>query len=100
MPCSLFVYFKIDAAEARQLLPALQNMQTALRREGTHCSLLRRQDSQTDNVQTWMEVYQEINDSAAFQRRLQAALQEYGLSARMPQRHVECFVALDSLATG
>jgi len=96
MSCTVYVYFKIDPASGRQLLPALRQMQAALTADGVSASLLRRADEAADApVQTWMEVYQGVEDVALFRQQLQQALADFVDAQRMPPRHLECFQALE-----
>lgn len=96
MPSQLYVYYRISPQQGRLLLPRLRQMQAALAVHGVQASLMRRQD-ETGNadLHTWMEVYREVEDSAAFSRLLQQALHAYGLEELLMARHLEWFVPLE-----
>ncbi|PXX40116.1 MULTISPECIES: DUF4936 family protein [Aquitalea] len=96
MSCTVYVYFKIEPASGRQLLPALRRMQAALAVEGIRASLLRRADEAAEApLQTWMEVYQGVEDVACFRQQMQQALACFVDAAQMPPRHLECFQPLE-----
>jgi predicted ABC-class ATPase len=96
MSCTVYVYFKIDPASGSQLLPALRRMQAALAVDGISTSLLRRADeAAAAPVQTWMEVYQGVEDVAQFRQQMQQALACFVGAEQMPPRHLECFQPLE-----
>lgn len=96
MSSTVYVYFKIDPASGRQLLPALRQMQATLAVDGISASLLRRADEAADApVQTWMEVYQGVRDVAQFRLQMQQALACFVGVEQMPPRHLECFQPLE-----
>lgn len=96
MSCTVYVYFKIEPASGRQLLPALRQMQAALAVDGIRASLLRRADEPADvPLQTWMEVYQGVKDVAQFRQRMQQALDCFVGTEQMPPRHLEYFQPLE-----
>lgn len=96
MSCTVYVYFKIEPASGRQLLPALRQMQDALAVDGIRASLLRRADEPADvPLQTWMEVYQGVEDVAQFRQRMQQALDCFVGTEQMPPRHLEYFQPLE-----
>jgi hypothetical protein len=96
MSSQLYVYYRISLQQGRTLLPRLRQMQAMLAVHGVQASLMRKQDEAANaDLQTWMEVYREVDDSVAFTCQLQQALQDYGLEQALTERHAEWFVALD-----
>lgn len=89
MSYSFYCYFKVDTDNA-PLLARLRALQAGvLARAGVAGRLLRRRD----DAGTWMEVYEEIADAAAFRRIWQEVSAECGLAAL--SRHEEWFQPLD-----
>jgi hypothetical protein len=89
---SYFIYYRTaaDAAEVRRVAGALQAR--LARESGVNGRLMRC----ADDPATWMEVYEGIDDPAAFERAEAAAVEQVGfarLLAADARRHIERFVA-------
>jgi Domain of unknown function (DUF4936) len=91
---SLFVYYRVaDASESavRERVGAiLADVRAAT---GVQGRLLRRRDDPT----TWMEVYEPVPETEAFERALDAVLARHGFDALLAPggaRHTERFVAI------
>ncbi|MCG2584705.1 DUF4936 family protein [Massilia sp. TS11] len=83
----LYIYYRVPDAHAAALLPKVQAMQASL---GVPSRLKRRPESK-DGLQTWMEVYENVD--AGFAARLDAAVSAAGLAAEISgTRHVETFI--------
>ena len=89
-----FVYYKLDAQQARELAPRISAMLAALAAAtGARARLLQRADNQQDQI-TLLEVYEQIDDPALFEAALAAALKDSALpaslvSARRTERFAE-----------
>jgi hypothetical protein len=88
-----YVYYRVDAAQEARLRAVVERMQAALRSEtGIAGRLLRRRD----DAQTWMEIYENVDDSTRFEVALNAAISHAGLDALLPAgRVVERFVPIE-----
>ena len=89
MSMSLYVYFNASQAPD-DLLLRLQAMQQELTGYGVRASLLQRRD-QPD---TWMEVYEGINNAADFSARLAHAVARHDVASGCGDRHEEWFQPL------
>jgi len=92
-----YVYYKVPAAHAAGLQPAVAAMQAAL--AGAHglAPALKRRPGAADGVQTWMEVYPGAD--AGFAAALAAAAEAAGLARWIAgPRHVEVFEDLPPCA--
>lgn len=87
-----FVYYKLDAAAARDLEPRIRTMQRTLSATtGIPGRLMQRADGGAQS--TLMEVYEGIDDAAAFDAALARAIEQAKLpSALVGQRRTERFV--------
>ncbi|RZI80232.1 MAG: DUF4936 family protein [Rubrivivax sp.] len=91
---ALFIYYKLDAFQAKSYEPAVRQMQAALTRshEGLVARLWVRPGTEQAPEQTWMETYehpQGVDDGLA--ALIDQAAQ--GLPAgRLGERHAEVFV--------
>jgi hypothetical protein len=87
-----FIYYRVASGSLRQLKPAVAKIQSAVRAAtGIEGRLLRRDDA----TETWMETYEDVGDSIAFETALHRALAEVNFDALLAdgaQRHVERFV--------
>jgi hypothetical protein len=93
VPVSYYIYYRVSAAHAGAALQAVAATLTLLE-ERTHISgrLLRRQDEPL----LWMEVYESVRDTAAFDAALAELLNTSGLAALLEPgatRKTERFVA-------
>ena len=72
MSCSFYIYYKVAAQNADRVRAAALELQRALlRATGITGRLLCRRD----NPETWMEVYEGVADTAAFQAALDTEVQ-------------------------
>lgn len=86
----LYVYYKVHVADRVRLGTEVRRMQALL---GGHDALRRRIDD-SDDSETWMEVYENVEPG--FEARLDTAVAKTGLAERIAgPRHVERFVDLD-----
>ena len=87
-----FVYYKLDAAAAREVEPRLRGMQDQITAGlGVRTRLLRRAD-EADGAVTLLEVYDGIEQPQSFAASLSAAVARAGLPAALvAQRHTERF---------
>jgi quinol monooxygenase YgiN len=78
-----YVYYKIEPARAAELKPRIDEMFARIQKEtGVRGRWLRRRD----DASTYMEVYEEVRDQAAFEAALQRESAGLGL-----QRKTELF---------
>jgi len=87
---SYFVWYRLagDACEARAAVTAMM-LDVAV-----DCGVVGRLMRRNDDPSTWMEVYEAVDDPAAFERSLADALVRHGALAYADGgRHVERFVA-------
>lgn len=86
----LYIYYKVAAADAAPLQPAVHAMQAALAATHGICGQLKRRPQAQDGVQTWMEVYPAVPDgfAAALAQAVTAADLARWISGA---RHMECF---------
>lgn len=89
---SLYIYYRVR--EPAQAAPRIRAMQTALMADtGVQGQLMRRSDDAT----TLMEVYENLDDAAAFESALDAAVAKHGITALLASgttRHVERFTCV------
>jgi hypothetical protein len=86
----LYVYYKVQEADAAVLQGAVVAMQAALAATHGVAPLLKRRPQATDGMRTWMEVYPSVN--APFPAALDAAVTQAGLARWIAgARHVEVF---------
>jgi len=89
-----YIYYRVQpdqAGRARRLVGAMQD--DVLKDTGARGRLLRRRDDPS----TWMEIYDDVADEAAFERALAAALERHGFSgvlATGSRRVAEIFAPL------
>lgn len=93
-PCSLFIYYKVESAQAQTLRDRVQSMQRSLCQQlpGLMAQMLVRVDAHPH--QTWMEVYQHPQGvDAAMQKQIdRAALaMQAETCGQLGPRHVEVF---------
>ncbi|TCS72227.1 uncharacterized protein DUF4936 [Sulfuritortus calidifontis] len=90
MSVGYYVWYRVADADDRELEQAVRGMQARLAcRTGVAGRLLKRRDAPA----TWMEVYEAVAEPAAFERVLQALVDQFDIEVRLAdRRHVECFV--------
>jgi hypothetical protein len=94
----LYVYYKVQAAQAAGLQGAVIAMQSALAAAHGVAPQLKRRPEPPGGVQTWMEVYPAVAGDA-FPAALDAAVAEAGLARWIAgPRHVEIFEDLPPCA--
>ena len=94
----LYVYYKVQAAQAAGLQGAVIAMQSSLSAAHGVAAQLKRRAEAPEGVQTWMEVYPAVA-SQAFLAALDAAVAEAGLARWIAgPRHVEIFEDLPPCA--
>jgi hypothetical protein len=72
----LFVYYKVDLAQADAALPSIHAaLDDVARATGIRGRLMRR----TDDASTWMEVYDPVQDLPALDAALAEAVARHGL---------------------
>ena len=86
-----YVWYRVagDVASARAVVGTMMN--DLARRAGIDARLLVRRDDPS----TWMEIYEDVADAAAFEREMDAAILRHGIARieGIGDRHVEAFVA-------
>jgi hypothetical protein len=89
LPLSYYVYYRVtQASQATALAHAL--LATMKQKTGIAGRLLRKRDDPA----TWMEIYEGVQDAAAFERSLAEcveATQFAGVLQSGSARHLECF---------
>jgi len=94
----LYVYYKVQAAQAAGLQGAVIAMQSALTAAHGVQAQLKRRPEAPEGVQTWMEVYPTIA-GRTFLATLDAAVAQAGLARwTTGPRHVEIFEDLPPCA--
>ena len=91
---SYYVWYRVagDACEARAAVTAMM-LDVAV-----DCGVVGRLMKRSDDPQTWMEVYEGVDDAQEFEASLRDAIARHdALSYADGGRHVECFVACGSL---
>ena len=85
-----YVYYKINPAQLRQLWPLVQKLFLDIEKQtGIRGRWLRRRDDPT----TYMEVFEDVKDEAAFEALLESEGEKLGV-----QRKVERFISAETLA--
>lgn len=86
-----YVYYRIDLAQAGL---AASRIDTLLASMAAFCSRPPRRLIRCENPETWMEVYEDIPDMAAFVTALNSAVEALRCGEfTLDERHLECFVA-------
>ena len=84
-----YVYYRIDPAQAAL---AAARIDALLDLMEEHCSKPPRRLARCDDAATWMEIYEDIADYAAFAAAMDAAVRAVDCAAfTRGQRHLECF---------
>lgn len=94
MSASYYVWYQVTDADDRELEQAVRGLQARLAcRTGVAGRLLKRRD----RPDTWMEVYEAVAEPIAFERELQALVDQFDIEVRLAdRRHVECFIEAGS----
>lgn len=89
MPLSYYIYYRVVQSARAQTL--VRDIQAAVhRRTGVAGRVLRRRNDPT----TWMEIYENVADSVAFERSLDAAVRACDFASVLAAdsaRKLECF---------
>ncbi len=87
-----YVWYRIegDAAQAHRTIDGV------LRDVARRCGVKGRVLVRRDDARTWMEIYEDVVDAAAFETALLAAVRQHGAAglAEGGKRHAEPFVAV------
>lgn len=84
-----YVYYRIDPAQAALAAVRVDALLSAL---APYCTQSPRRMQGCDNPATWMEIYEDIADFAAFAAALAEAVEACGcMAAIVGERHLECF---------
>ena len=92
MPCSYYIYYRVEDAKAAACASAVNDLFSALRKTtGISGRLLRKRGEPL----LWMEIYERVGDEAQFEWELTEAaarlqFEQYLQSGS--RRHTECFV--------
>lgn len=89
----LYVYYRVQVADAAVFLTKITEMQDNLSREYGIRTALKRRPEEQDGLHTWMEVYLEVAEG------FEATLEQTVASSQLPsmiagKRHVEHFLDL------
>lgn len=89
----LYVYYRVQVADAAVFLTKITEMQDNLSREYGIRTALKRRPEEQDGLHTWMEVYLEVAED------FEATLEQAVASSQLPtmiagKRHVEHFLDL------
>lgn len=86
-----YIYYRIAPAQASATGAAVQFMQKQIAAQlKIHGRLLKKRDEPN----LWMEIYEDISDSAEFEAALSAAENQSGIAGLLSpgdKRHIECF---------
>lgn len=91
MRIDYFVYYRVDTARITEFAAALVSMQASLHAATGVAGRFRRR---LDDVATWMEIYEGVNDPRRFEVELGAHAQRHGLNDFLQPgqaRHLERF---------
>jgi len=91
---SYYIYYRVPPANAAKLQTAVgQVLAEVLQSTGVAGRLMRRRDDR----ETWMEVYEDVADGAAFEHALANALEAHGVVALLEStRVIERFIRADA----
>ncbi|MFC5462895.1 DUF4936 family protein [Massilia niabensis] len=90
----LYVYYKVRDEDAARLEPLVRRLQAGL---ADGAAQLKRRPGSRDGLQTWMEVYPDVNE--AFAPALEAAALDAGVDTLVAgPRRAEVFVELTPCA--
>ena len=89
----LYVYYRVQVADAAVFLTKITEMQDNLRREYGIRTTLKRRPEEQDGLHTWMEVYPEVAEG--FEAKLEQAVASSELPSMIAgKRHMEHFLDL------
>jgi hypothetical protein len=87
----LYIYYRVRSADLDAFRAKVLAMQHNLARDCGVAAALKRRPDEKDGLQTWMEVYADVD--AAFESRLNQAVADNGLSDWIQgARHTEQFL--------
>jgi hypothetical protein len=87
----LYIYYRVRSSDSAAFRTQALAMQHNLARDCGVATALKRRPDEKDGLQTWMEVYADVD--AAFEARLNGAVADNGLSAWIQgPRHTEQFL--------
>jgi len=93
----LFIYYRVQDADAASLQTLVNAMQTGLAQQHGVTGQLKRRPETSDDLQTWMEIYPATQH--VFAGALELAVQQAGLMALIVGvRHTEIFTDLTPCA--
>lgn len=91
MPCSYYIYYRIDPARLTASQDRIQELLDAMRAAtGIHGRLLRKRGEPN----LWMEIYENVADEAKFEWELAEAVNRFNIQELLLQgtpRHIEVF---------
>jgi hypothetical protein len=91
MPCSFYIYYRVDPAKAGACEPRVRELLTLMRKvTGVQGRLMVKRDE----ANLWMEVYENVADDSRFEWELADAAGKLKLKDFLQNgtgRHVECF---------
>ena len=98
MPTSYYIYYRAAASDGERLHATVVRMQASLRSAtGISGRLLRRRD----DPRTWMEIYEDVQDTVQFETALAGAANVCGLNALLESpRVIERFVPVEPIDPG
>ncbi len=88
-----YLYYRVDAAHTLEADAAVKQIQYALM---TRFSIAGRLLKKRDEPLLWMEIYEDVPTSTAFESALKQAEEKSGISRYLlgdGLRHLECFVS-------
>ncbi len=91
-PTHYYVWYRVDG----DVITARNAIDGILRDLAIQCGVKGRVLARRDDPRTWMEIYEQVRDTAAFELALAAAVQRHDATrfAEGGRRHAEPFVAL------
>jgi hypothetical protein len=92
----LYVYYKVRAEQAADLLALVRTMQAGLSAAHGVSSRLKRRLETREGLQTWMEVYPDV--AGEFEAILGRAAQDAGLAALAGARQTEVLMDMSTCA--
>jgi hypothetical protein len=91
MPCSFYIYYRVNPAKAGACEPRVRELLTLMRKiTGVQGRLMVKRDE----ANLWMEVYENVSDDSKFEWELADAAGKLKLQDFLQPgtgRHVECF---------
>ena len=91
MTSSYYIYYKVTAAQAAQVRQAVTELQRSL---GSKTGIQGRLLCRRDQADTWMEIYENVQDERAFEAALAEDLERIGFGALLgagASRYTEVF---------